>query len=47
MKFYNFHFSGEVPQEIVLNGKDQVNIINHCCTEKAVRHSRLQAQDEI
>lgn len=32
------YFSGEVPQVIVLNEQDQVNVINRCCAEKAVAH---------
>ena len=42
-----FHFSGEVPQEIVLNENDQVNIINRCCSEKPVRHSLLGSRLNI
>ena len=35
------YFSGEVPQEIVLNEQDQVNVIKRCCAEKAIAHLLL------
>lgn len=36
-----FYLSGEVPQDIVLNEKDQVNIIICWRSEKAVLHLLL------
>ena len=40
-----FYFSGEVPQQIILNERDQVNVINHCVSEKAFPHLLLGSRE--